>query len=111
MILHIRLPSFSSKSLVTSSNSIPKELIFQYFLTGIDALLGLKTISGSSAGAYKRCIFLFFYRKDSCCHDMISLDPYRFFNLNGNASCCENCLILVIGTYSLIFNNDALLNL
>ena len=36
------------------------------------------------------------------------MDPSRFFSLKGYESCCENCLILVIGTYSFIFNTNAL---
>jgi len=36
---------------------------------------------------------------------MISMDRYRFFNLNGYALCSDKCLILVIEDFFLIFNN------
>lgn len=33
---------------------------------------------------------------------------YRVFNLKSCASCCQNCLIMLIGTYQLIFNNNVM---
>jgi hypothetical protein len=79
-----------------------------YFGFGADKSVIIRMVDQVISTPLNDLIQLFFCRKDSCCHNMISMDPYGFVHLNGYASCCENCLILVNGTYSLIFNDNAL---